>query len=178
MTWSTSSSSGGYEGQSWGGSHNFSPSLSSTNIPLWESKDNADITRVTSSRLVTSRVTFLVLGILSLLLAIVALLGALFCLPGDVVIPIFVTGFVLIVLALCFSLYAVAQGKEFLTKYNGLIDKYNKLVEERENFQKESESCRSSVYELQQSLESVSSIGKKKSGISKFFSELGKKSKK
>lgn len=134
----------------------FPPPPSSTYIPPCTTDTSPCYTRFA-----TSKITFLALGILGLLLVAVAFLGVLlFCLPSSIVIPIFATGAVLIVLSLCFSLYAVTKGidsrvsretvvlklenafldgqnNELLAKYNELIDEYNEVVEEQENLKKD-----------------------------------------
>lgn len=134
----------------------FPPPPSSTYIPPCTTDTTPCYTRFA-----TSKITFLALGVLGLLLVAVAFLGVLlFCLPSSIVIPIFATGAVLIVLSLCFSLYAVTKGidsrvsretvvlklenafldgqnNELLAKYNELIDEYNEVVEEQENLKKD-----------------------------------------
>lgn len=134
----------------------FPPPPSSTYIPPCTTDTSPCYTRFA-----TSKITFLALGVLGLLLVAVAFLGVLlFCLPSSIVIPIFATGAVLIVLSLCFSLYAVTKGidsrvsretvvlklenafldgqnNELLAKYNELIDEYNEVVEEQENLKKD-----------------------------------------
>ncbi|AGW39625.1 hypothetical protein CPE3_0280 [Chlamydia pecorum P787] len=104
-------------------------------------------TSVTSSccsRLAASKVTFLVLGNLELLLATVALLGSLlFGFSEYIVVAISTVVAVLIILTLYFSLHVVNKNEAWVVSYNELAGEKESLEAKCRELGEENESVKS-----------------------------------
>lgn len=139
-------------------------------------------TSVTSSccsRLAASKVTFLVLGNLELLLATVALLGSLlFGFSEYIVVAISTVVAVLVILTLYFSLHVVNKNEAWVVRYNELAGEKESLEAKCQELGEENDSFKSSNSRLEgevASLKEALQQEKKKHSLSGKVTSLGSK---